>query len=450
MNALVPRQNDTITEVAAIDARSRYMDYRGVARTGYVAILLAFGCFGTWAATAPLDSAAVASGSVAVTSDRKPIAHLEGGIIREILVVENQRVKRDQILFRLQPVQAQANAETLRKQLNGALAQEARLLAERDLKTRIEFPQQLLDVRHLPDVASTIFDQEKQFAERKRTLEGQVDIFKRRIDQNKSEIAGKKQRLSAIEAQLANMRQEIGAVTGLAAKGFYPRNKLLALQREMYRMEGDQGQFVSDIRRSEEQIAENQVSIRNTLQAQVQEAAQQLGDVRGRLTDIREKLQVAMDVLSRVEVRAPQDGVVQGLKAHAVGHVVRPGEPLAEMVTVDDGLIMTARVQPTDIDMVVAGQKAEIRFPAFASRQKAATLGHVESISPDAVFDPNSKQTFYNARVSIDLSTLPKELREKLTPGMPATVLITTGERTFLKFLVGPLTDAIARTMRER
>ena len=120
------------------------------------------------------------------------------------------------------------------------------------------------------------------------------------------------------------------------------------------------------------------------------------------------------------------------------------------MVTLDDGLIMAARVQPTDIDSVMAGQKAEIRFPAFTSKQKQATLGKVESVSPDAVFDPNTKLTYYNARVSIDTSTLPKELHDKLTPGMPATVLITTGERTLLKYLVGPLFDAVARTMRER
>ncbi len=120
------------------------------------------------------------------------------------------------------------------------------------------------------------------------------------------------------------------------------------------------------------------------------------------------------------------------------------------LVEVDDGLIMTARVTPTDIDMIVPGQKAEIRFPAFTTRQTKATLGKVDSISPDATFDPNTKQTFYNARVSIDLETLPPALRQKLTPGMPATVLITTGERTMLKFIVGPLWDALARTMRER
>ena len=439
-----------IAERAALNAKARMMDFQRVARRGYIAIGLAFGGFGLWAGTAPLDSAAVATATVAVTSDKKVIAHLEGGIIKEALVVENQRVKAGQILFKLQPVQAQSNADLLTKQLNGQLATEARLLAERDLLVRIEFPDSLAKRRNEPDIASTLYDQEKQFAERKRSLEGQIDVFKRRIDQTNADIKGKQEREDSIKSQLVNMRSEIGAVTGLADKGFYPRNKLSALQRDLFRLEGDLGQLRSDIQRSREMNEESKVQIRVILQRQVEEASQLLGDTRGKLTDIREKLSVAADVLSRVEVRATQDGIVQGIKFQAVGAVVRPGEPMAEMVTLDDGLIMAARVQPTDIDSVMAGQKAEIRFPAFTSKQKQATLGKVESVSPDAVFDPNTKLTYYNARVSIDTSTLPKELHDKLTPGMPATVLITTGERTLLKYLVGPLFDAVARTMRER
>ncbi len=370
--------------------------------------------------------------------------------MREIKVVENQRVKAGQVLFKLQPVQAQANAEVLRKQLNGALAQEARLLAERDLKPRIEFPPALLELRDAPDVASTLYDQEKQFAERKRSLEGQVAVFRSRIDQISSEISGKQARVDALRSEVSLVRVRLDRIRPVMERGFSQRNRFEEQEERLIRQEGELKQLVKDIERSQKMKRENEVQIQVTLQRQVEEASQQLGDVKGRLTEIREKIQVAMDVLSRVDVRAPQDGIVQGLKVHAIGHVVRPGEPMAEMVTLDDGLIMTARVQPTDVDLIVPGLKAEIRFPAFASRQRNATLGKVESISADAMFDPNSKLTFYNARVSIDLETLPPDLRGKLTPGMPATVLISTGERTLLKFLVGPLMDAMARTMRER
>ena len=218
----------------------------------------------------------------------------------------------------------------------------------------------------------------------------------------------------------------------------------------MFRIEGELGLAESDIARSREIIEESKQQIRIAWQRQVEEASQQLGDVRARLSDVREKLQIAADVLSRVEVKATQDGIVQGLKVTMVGQVVRPGEPMAEIVTLADGLIMSAKVTPNDIDSVHSGQKAEIRFPAFASRQTTATLGKVETIAADATFDQASKQTFYLARVSIDARTLPKELHDKLVPGMPATVIITTGERTVLQFLVGPLFDRLAKTMRER
>ena len=423
-----------IKQTDAISAANSLTDFRGIARLGYLAILASFGGLGLWASTAPLNSAAVATAQVAVTSDRKPIQHLEGGIVKEILVGEAQKVKAGQVLFKLQPIQAQSNAEILRKQLNGTLAHEARLLAERDLAGRIEFPKALEDARSKPDVSGVLFDQEKQFSERRRSMESQIELHRRRIEQTNSDIAGKVLRLHALNAQLANMKTEVGSVSGLADRGFYPRNKFLALQREMFRLQGDVGGVKSEMQRSGEMIEESKVQIRLVQQQRVDEASLQLSDVRGRLSDIREKLQVAIDVLSRVDVRAPQDGIVQGLKVHGVGTVVRPGEPMAEIITLDDGLIMTAKVTPNDIDRVHAGQKAEIRFPAFASRQRHATLGSVESVSADAIFDPNTKQSFYNARVVIDLTTLPRELHEKLTPGMPASVLITTGERTALQF----------------
>lgn len=431
-------------------APARLTDYRTFSRMGYAAIALAFGGFGVWASTAPLDSAAVAPSQVAVTSDKKPIQHLEGGIMREVLVTESQKVKQGQVLFRLQPVQAQSNADLLRKQLDAAMAQEARLLAERSQQLNIAFAPELEARRGVPETAAAMLDQERQFAERRRTVEQQVNIHLRRIDQTKNDIQGKMEREASLQAQSTSLREDIERIRPIAAKGFFPKNRLSERERELMRINGELGGARGDIARSKQIIAEAQVQIELIRQQQVTEVSQQLGEVRVRLSDMREKLQVAADVLSRVEVRAPQDGIVQGIKVHVVGAVVRPGEPLAEIVTLDDGLIMTAKVQPSDIDSVQAGQKAEIRFPAFTSKQTQATLGKVETVSADIMIDPGTKQPYYLARVSIDASTLPSELRDKLIPGMQATVLITTGERTLLKFLVGPLTDKLARVMRER
>lgn len=437
--------------MSALAKRPTYsVDCSKLAYAGYGAIALVFGGFGLWASLAPLDSAAVASAQVAVATNRKPIQHLEGGILREVMVKEAQRVEAGQVLFRLQPVQAQSNADLLRKQLDGAMAREARLLAERDQKDRIEWPAELMERRSLDSVASSMADQDKEFQERRRSLDSQVAIHVTRIEQTRRDIVGKKAQENSLAQQAASLAKEIGAVSGLADKGFFPRNKLAALQREHWRLEGDLGLVRGEIERASETQKESQQQIDVLRQQRVQEAAQQLGEAKGRKSELREKLSVASDVLSRIDVRSPRAGIVQGIKVHTVGEVVRPGDTIAEVVTPDEGLIMTAQVSPADIDTVFAGSKAEIRFPAFASRQRFATTGHVETIAADLMHDPSGKQSYYLARVVIDVATLPPELIGKLVPGMPASVLILTGERTMLTYLVGPLYERIMRTMRER
>jgi HlyD family secretion protein len=425
-------------------------DHRRFARMGYLAVALSFGAFGLWAALAPLGSAVIANGQVAVSSDRKPIQHLEGGIVRQILVKEAQRVKRGDVLFRLLPVQAQSNTDLLQKQLDAQLAAEARLLAERAQKQQITFPKAVLDRKHVPETAAAMLDQQRQFLERKRTIDAQVAILQQRIEQTNRDVAGKRERQSSLQSQHASMKGEIDAVSGLAARGFYPRNKLKSLERELFRLEGELGLVKGDINRSREIIEESRLQMNLTRQRQVEEASLQLAEVRIRLSDIREKLQVAADVLSRVDVKAPQDGIVQAIKVHSVGAVVRPGEALAEIVTLEDGLILTARIDPKDIDGVHTDQSAEIRFPSLMRKQRQAVMGKVLTVSSDAMFDEALKQHYYHARVSIDPSTLPDDFRAKMVPGMPATVLIATGERTFLSYIVSPLWDSVTRTMRER
>jgi HlyD family secretion protein len=428
----------------------RLSDHRRFAMMGYLAVAMSFGAFGLWAALAPLGSAVIANGQVAVSSDRKPIQHLEGGIVREILVREAQRVKQGQVLFRLLPTQAQSNTDLLQKQLDAQLALEARLLAERAQKPQIAFPKAVLMRKSVPETAAAMLDQQRQFLERKRTIDAQIAILNQRIEQTNRDVAGKLERQSSLKSQHASMQGEINAVSGLAARGFYPRNKLKSLERELFRLEGELGLVKGDINRSHEIIEESRLQMKLARQRQVEEASLQLAEVRIRLSDIREKLQVAADILSRVDVRAPQDGIVQAIKVHAVGAVVRPGEALAEIVTLEDGLILTARIDPKDIDGVHADQHAEIRFASLMRKQRQAVVGKVLTVSADAMFDEALKQHYYHARVSIDPTTLPDDFRAKMVPGMPATVLIVGGERTFLSYLVSPLWDSITRTMRER
>ena len=410
---------------------------------------MTFGFAGAFAARAPLDSAAVAQGQIEVDSRRKAIQHLEGGIIKEILVHESEIVRRDQVLFRLEPTQARANADMLRKQLDAALAQEARLTAELDRKADIAFAPELVARRAAPQTAVVMASEERQFAERRQSLDNQVRMLEARRAQTEQDINGRSRQQIAMQAQIDSMAGEIEKVAPIAERGLFPQNRLLALQRDKLRLEGDVGQSLADIARLTKQREEIGIQIDQAAQKFREDAAHDRADARGRLSDLREKLAIAGDVLTRVEIRAPVAGVVQNLKVAGVGAVVRAGDTIADLVPVDDNLIVTAQVSPLDVDSVAVGQKAELRFTSFSTRRVPSMFGRVESVSADAIYNDNTKQSYYLARVAVDLTAIPAAISSKLTPGMPADILIVTGERTVLDYLVGPLANALSRGMRE-
>jgi HlyD family secretion protein len=252
-----------------------------------------------------------------------------------------------------------------------------------------------------------------------------------------------------MQAQIDSMAGEIDKVTPIADRGLFPQNRLLALQRDKLRLEGDVGQARADIVRLIKQREETGIQIEQTAQKFREDAAQDLADARGRVSDLREKLAIAGDVLTRVEIRAPVAGVVQNIKVAGVGTVVKPGDTIAELVPVEDKLIVTAQVSPLDVDSVAVGQKAELKFTSFSSRRVPSMFGRVDSISADAIYDEKNKQSYYLARVAVDRAAIPAAIASKLTPGMPADVLIVTGERTVLDYLVGPLANALSKGMRE-
>jgi HlyD family secretion protein len=424
-------------------------DYRIPARAGYALILLAFGVCGFWAARAPLDSAAVASGQIEVDGRRKLIQHLEGGIVKEILVKEAQVVKQGQVLFRLEPTPARANSDMLRKQHNVALAQEARLLAERDGNPEIAFPAEILERSSVPETALAIIDEQRQFAERRQSIENQVRGLGARVEQTAHEMTGRARQKDALTDQVDSITTQIAYVAAIAAKGWYPRNRVLEQERDRARLVGELGQARADIARLEKQQDETRTQIEQLRQKFREDTARELADVRVRLSDIREKLAIAGDVLTRVEIRAPMPGIVQNVRISGAGAVVKGGDTIAELIPAGEELVVTVQVSPLDIDSVAAGQKAEIRFTSLSRRQAPTVFGEVQSVSADALLNETSKQSYYLARIVINRADMPAAVVAKLTPGMPADVLIVTGERSMLEYLVGPLRSALSKGMRE-
>ncbi len=424
-------------------------DHRPFVVIGYTAIGVVLGSLGLWSALAPLDAAAIAPARVAVEGDRKPIQHLEGGIIEAILVKEAEHVEQGQVLFRIDTTKARTTAEALRKQLDAALALEARLTAENAGLDAFAVPASLEAKAYRPDVAIALADQRRVLDEHRRTLELETAGLDARIRQAREDIAARESRLAGTRQQLASTIEEIGIVTPAANRGYYPMNKLRALERDRARLEGEVGGIVGEIARFTETIAEVRQQILQAAQKLREDAGRDLADVRGKIAGLNEQIEVAEDALNRVEVRAPQAGIILGVKVKSPGAVIQPGATLAELVPASTLPSLSAKVSPLDVQNVAVGQQAQIRFPAFSTRSTPPLYGRVETVSADAVSDEGTKETYFSARIVIDAAGVPREIAEKLLPGMPADVLIITGERTVLAYFLGPIKNRLVKAMRE-
>jgi HlyD family secretion protein len=425
-------------------------EWRPVAFAGYTLIAMTFGVAGVWAAVAKLDKAVIATGFVETETNRKTVQHLEGGIVRQILIKEGDHVTEGQVLFRLEQVQAEANNESLSNQLDSALALEARLVAERDGARKISWPKEFTDRLVEPTLSHTLDDQIHQFEERRGSLEGQKNVIESRIVQLHKEIDGISIEKTSTESQTTYINQELVGLRELAGKNLVPVTRVYAMERERTRLEGSVGRAVADMAKAESSIDEMNIQIQELTQKFQEEVASSLLDARQKIADLRERLSVSQDVVNRLAITAPRAGMVQNLKVFTIGQVLRGGEPLLDIVPDNDALVVHAEFSTTDIDNVFAGMTSEVRFPAFHSRTIPVMLGKIESISHDRLLDESTHQYYYLGLVSLNRGDIPDEYRSRVRAGMPAEIIVSSGERTVLNYLVGPLSSSLRKTFREQ
>lgn len=427
-------------------------DFRSVALTGYAVIAFAFVGLGGWAALASVDSAVIASGVISVESRRQVVQHLEGGIVQSIHVQEGDTVDEGQVLFRLDPTSARANYDAVRAQLDAALATEARLVAERNLADSVTFPESLTSRIKEHNVKEVIEDQTAQFRDRKTALDGQIEILESRIGQLRTEIEGLAQEKISAEQQLHFIDDELEGARTLEAKGLVTKARVSGLEREKARLFGIVGRNIADSAKSEGSIGEIQMQIQQLRQQRAEEVGEQLVTIRQKLSELRERMNVAQNALDRVSIRAPRAGTAQNINSriYTVGAVVRPGDTMLEIVPRDEDLVVDGRVAVQDIDRLSAGVHVEVKFPNFHTRTTPLILGRLMSVSSDRLVDETTHEPYYLARVSIAETDIPPDMKSALRPGMPAEIVFNTGERTVLNYMVRPLTDALGRSMRER
>lgn len=425
-------------------------DPRGWIIAGFTTILVAFGGFGTWAAYATLDSAAIAPGIVVVETERKSVQHLEGGLVKQILVRDGDRVVKDDVLIRLEDTHAKAMYDIVRSELDGALAEESRLVAERDGADDIAFPPDLAARSRASKVRKALTGQRNLFTARRNALRGQVAILEKSIAQYREEIEGLRSQQAAREQQLTILADELQGLRKLLKQGNVPRNEVLAYERRIAELSGEKGRFMADVSRAEQGIAEARLRIGQLQKTSLEEVVAELRDIQERIFGLEERLVAAKDVLGRTEIRAPSSGVVMGMQAHTTGGVVAPAQEILQVVPVGDRLVVEARVDPIDIDDVAIGQEATVRLTAFKMRSTPIIVGTLINLSADRLVDEHSGAPYYLARIEVSKEELASLGNLELQPGMPVEALIRTGARTALGYMLSPLTENIDLAFRER
>lgn len=424
-------------------------DIRRVVSIGMGIIVVTFGIVGLWAAFVPLSSAVVGNGATAIESNRQTIEHFEGGIVSKILVHEGDHVRAGQVLFELSPVQADAALGSARNQLFSLLTQVDRLAAERDNRAVVTFSDEVRAQHDNPVVAAAMTDESRQFTQRRATIQAEVAVMQTRISEYKTVIQGIDEQYASLKQQVSLLNEELSGLNVLYQKDLVPKPHILELQRQLAQLQGQLGSSVSEKARTEKSVGETELQINQIHQQFYEEVSRDISTVQTQIGDIRQRFIVAQDAAQRVFITAPLDGVVQNVHVFTVGGVIRPGEPLADIAPDHGKMIIEARFSPNDVDSIHPGQKVQVRFASFHSRTIPVIEGVIRTVSQDRLTDELTRQPYYLAIIDVAEAKLPPQIKGKLRAGLPTQVVVTTGSRTALQYVFGPLSSVMAGTMRE-
>jgi protease secretion system membrane fusion protein len=425
-------------------------DYERAVRFGLWVLAVGFGGFFAWAAFAPLDEGVPAPGVVSVESKRKRIDHPTGGIVEKILVREGQRVREGQDLIALNETQAKAALNATLSQWRIALATEARLKAERDGLNSIAFPRALIDAATEPEVAVATKAQTELFQTRRAALRGELKIIGESVRGLEVQLRSLDQLKAGREKQIRLFDEQLASYTKLNAQGFVSRNQLLDIERQLAEVQSKQSEDLANIAGISARLAEFRTRAAQRELDYRREVETQLADIQRELATLGERLAALRDTHTRLVLRAPVSGTVVDLAYHTIGGVIKPGDRILDIVPEDDELIVEAQVPPQYIDRVYVDLPAQVHFDAHMNRAEGTVVrGKVSVVSADALADPRTGARYYALRVSVPVTELKKLGNLRLQPGMQGTVMVITGERSFLVYLARPLFRRFHSAMTE-
>jgi len=420
---------------------------RSIRNIGAAIVFATFGFFGVWAFWAPMDSSALAPGIVVVKSYRKTVQHLDGGIVAQILVKDGDLVKEDQPLLILDDSQIKAQLGMARAQNITLAAQVARLRAERDQLKQVDYPE-LLDNVSDPRTTEAKLAENNVFKSRINAHDGQIAVMNQRISQISSKIKGLQGQVDSKKQLISSYAEEIHDLKDLLAEGFADKQHLRELERNHSLQNGEIASLNAEIATHQMLISETRLQILQVQKQFQEEVTGKLSEAQAQLNDAAERLAANQDKLNRIVIKAPASGMVLGLTVHNENSVIYPGRPILEIVPQDAELIIEAQVSPMDIDRVAVGLQAEVRFSAFKQSKTPKMTGKVIHLSADRLADERGN-SYYQARIELTPESRKELGNLQLLPGMPAEVLINTGERTLFEYLAQPASNFFARSFTE-
>jgi HlyD family secretion protein len=417
---------------------------------GLSVVVILAGGLGGWASTAQISGALIAPGSVVVESNVKKVQHPTGGVVGEVRARDGDVVKAGDVVVRLDDTVTKASLAIVVKTLDGLWARAARLEAEQRGLDKIAFPRMLLDRAADPDVNNVMASETKLFEVRTYGRVGQRAQLRERVTQLNEEIAGLTAQEKAKDQEIALVEKELVGVRELYDKHLVQLTRLTTLERDAARLNGERAQYIASRAQAKGKITETELQIIQVDKDMVSEVSKDLRETNDKIGEFVERKVTAEDQLRRVDIRAPQDGMVLQSTVHTVGGVITAGDAIMMIVPQADDLQVEAKVNPQDIDKLQIGQKTLLRLSAFNQRTTPELNGVVTRVSPDVTTEQRTGQSYYTIRVSMPPEEVARLGDAKLIPGMPVEAFVQTGDRTMLSYLIKPLSDQLMRAFREK
>ena len=430
-------------------AQSRW-SARGHVAAGLLTLAVLAGGFGGWSLFSTISGAVVVAGRIEVEQNRQIVQHPDGGVVAAIHVTEGASVAAGELLLSLDGSMLGSELAIVEGQLFETFARRGRLEAERDDATTISFPAELLRVgASRADVAELVDGQQRLFEARRETLAQQISKLAEQRAQIVSQIGGMDAQSAALQQQLSLIEQERSSQQELLDKGLAQASRVLALQREEARLQGEVGALVAARAQAEGRITEIEIDALRLAAARREEANAQLRDIGYRELELAERRRALAEQIARLDIVAPVSGIVMGLQVTTPRAVLRAADPVLFLIPQDRPLVIAVSVPPIHIDQVRVGQAATLVFPTFSARTTPRLEGQVVTVSADAFADDQSGATFYRAEIVLAAGQEAVLADLLLLPGMPVQAFIRTDARTPMAYLIKPFTDYFARAFRE-